>query len=176
MIIKLCVQRRNLRLAMDVFHRLHGHTTLNRYGTRCITGLLVLAVGVAALQAARPGNWQLTRVVVALRCFYFCCAQVHLQLSNPSLRDPGQRGRGSACTEHDARGRQRGYTARWLLICRAAQGGGQQQALAAAAQGVQGDAESSGAFAMVCFGTGWGSRGRAVVVIHSNGSYGQARG
>ena len=33
-LVKLCAQRRDLPMAMDIFYRLSGHSTLNRQGTR----------------------------------------------------------------------------------------------------------------------------------------------
>ena len=33
-LVKLCAQRRDLPMAMDIFYRLSGHSTLNRQGAR----------------------------------------------------------------------------------------------------------------------------------------------
>ncbi|KAG1664708.1 hypothetical protein FOA52_006683 [Chlamydomonas sp. UWO 241] len=38
-LIKLCAQRRDLPLALDVFHRLAGHSTLNRFTYNCLVHL-----------------------------------------------------------------------------------------------------------------------------------------
>ena len=64
-LIKLCAQRRDLPLALDIFHRLSGHSTLNRYTYNCLIHLCaVMGRGedaVATLRMMHEDGGQDTR-------------------------------------------------------------------------------------------------------------------